>query len=66
MEYKKFKRSKKAKIIISDRNFKIYSVECPFCHTNMQGDFHRTLMFECWECHNIIDLRDKDGKRSYE
>ncbi len=66
MEWKKYKRAKKSKIKIKEISVKSHSVSCPFCHTGMQGDFNRILMFECWNCNNPIDLRGKDGKRVYE
>jgi hypothetical protein len=69
MEWKKYKRPRKAKINKRDslaREYRVYTITCPFCHTKMQSDFHDVLMMECWKCHNAIDLRDKNGKRAYE
>jgi len=62
------KRAKKAKLkLYSIYEEKIYSVKCPHCHVTIIGDVgKRALVYECSQCGNPIDLRDKDGKRSYE
>ena len=61
------KRPKKAIIKTEKVSYTKQSVTCPHCHTNMSGipPQYYILMFECWRCRNPIDLRDKDGKRSY-
>jgi hypothetical protein len=68
MTYKEYKKPRKT--VINKRDSKageyhVYTVTCPFCNTRMQGDFHGTLMFQCWTCKNSIDLRGKDGKPVY-
>jgi hypothetical protein len=68
MQYRKYKHPKKAKLKIYKKYEEIiYSVICPRCHTEFVGGIgERTLMFECVQCGNQIDLRDKNGKRAYE
>lgn len=68
MQYKHLKNAKKAKLKIYQKYEEIiYSVVCPHCHTELVGAIEKyTLVFECLQCGNQIDIRDKNGKRAYQ
>jgi endogenous inhibitor of DNA gyrase (YacG/DUF329 family) len=44
---------------------RIYSVTCPHCHTTLRGMGldENVLMLRCWQCKNIIDLRNDEKEK---
>lgn len=51
------KRPKKAKVIQNREVYKIYSVVCPHCHTELRGGFDdNVLRRRCSQCKNEIIL----------
>jgi len=57
------KRLKKTERLVIKTHSHIYSCVCPHCKTICQGFSNTVLVFNCFHCHNPIDLRPKEIKK---